>query len=178
LEQEVVFCLLGGFGVTAEVAHAAHRAVMPLLTVGDEPDAAAIEMILRQPLRPDGGRYRFPHQRATRVAAAVRELRSTSIPVDPAELHRRLLQLPGVGLKTAAWIMRNHTGSDDFAIIDIWIVRSLTRNGVFRSDWNVRQHYSRYESTFLSYAEQGRVRPAALDACIWEQARRAGLHAI
>jgi thermostable 8-oxoguanine DNA glycosylase len=104
-------------------------------------------------------------------------LRSKPVPTDIEALHRRLLHLPGVGPKTAAWIIRNYTGSDDVAIIDIWLVRALTSNGVFLPQWHVERDYIRYEGAFLSYANQGRVRPAALDLCIWEQARRVGANA-
>ncbi len=174
LESEMVFCLLGGFGVTAEAAAAAHAIVMPLLKSAGEPDGAALEAALREPLGPSSGRYRFPRQRALRVASAVRDLRSEPIPDEPDALRRRLLRLAGVGPKTSAWIVRNHTGSDEVAIIDIWLVRALTHACVFPPDWRVARDYVRYESAFLSFAEQGDVSPAALDLCVWDQARRAG----
>jgi len=177
LESEVVFCLLGGYGVTAEAAQAAHGVVMPLLITNGEPDAAEIEAVLRSPLPVSKHRYRFPHQRAVRIATAVAQLRSNQIPEDPANLRQRLLLLPGVGPKTAAWIVRNHTGSDTVAIIDIWLIRALTYSAVFPSDWRVRLDYGKYEAAFLAYAGYGRVRPAALDLCVWEQARRAGQQA-
>lgn len=174
LESEMVFCLLGGFGVTAEAAAAAHAVVMPLLKTSAEPDGEVLEAALREPLGPRSGRYRFPRQRALRVASAVRDLRSEPIPPEPDALRRRLLRLSGVGPKTSAWIVRNHTGSDEVAIIDIWLVRALTHASVFPPDWHVARDYVRYESAFLSYAEQGGVSPAALDLCVWDQARRAG----
>jgi N-glycosylase/DNA lyase len=174
LETEVVFCLLGGFGVTAESAAAAHARIAPLLAATELPEASEIEAVLREPLSPSGARYRFPRQRSTRIAAAIRAVREEPVPTDASSLRRHLLRLPGVGPKTAAWIVRNYTGSDEVAIIDIWLVRMLSRNGVFPSEWDVRRDYPRYEEAFLSYAAQGSVRPAALDLCIWQQARRTG----
>ena len=59
-------------------------------------------------------------------------------------------------------------------INDIWLRRALIPAGVFRSDWDVSQHYDRCEAAFLQYARHGNVLPGALDWCIWELARAAG----
>ena len=82
--------------------------------------------------------------------------------------------LHGVGPKTAAWIVRNTTGSAQVAIIDIWVARALTSAGVFKPGWRVERHYDRFEEAFLQYAAHGRVAPGALDLCIWEEARTVG----
>jgi N-glycosylase/DNA lyase len=170
---EIVFCLLGGFGVSAESAAAAHGAVMYAITDGHRSSAALAE-VLRVPLPPRGRRYRFPRQRAERIANAISRFHESPPPPEPLALRSWLLDLAGVGPKTASWVVRNHTGSDDVAIIDIWLVRALTRAGVFPDSWRVDRDYGRYEEAFLSYADQGRVRASALDLCIWSQAREAG----
>ena len=174
LQSETVFCLLGGYGVTAELARAAHDVVSGVLRTQPEPEPSDIESALRQPLPGGLGRYRFPRQRATRVAEAVRRLRRHPPPDDPLLLREYLLGLNGIGPKTAAWIVRNVTGTPMVAIIDIWLIRALTQNGVFGREWRVNRHYDRFEAAFLQYAAQGRVPPGALDLCIWEQARRVG----
>ena len=174
LLSETVFCLLGGFGITAERAQAAHRVVSDLLETHPSPEAERVERALRSQM-PDGlGRYRFPRQRAFRVADAVRRLRADSPPEEPLLLRDYLLGLNGIGPKTAAWIVRNITGSAEVAIIDIWLIRALTTTGVFRPEWRVDRHYGRFETAFLQYAAHGEVSPGALDLCIWEQARRVG----
>lgn len=174
LISETVFCLLGGFGITAESARAACSSVRDLLECRTSPTAEDIEEVLRRPL-PDGmGRYRFPRQRAFRVAEAVARIRSATPPGAPLELRDYLLSMNGIGPKTAAWIVRNVTGSTDFAIIDVWLVRALVWAGVFRPDWRVERHYERFEAAFLQLAAHGNVPPGALDLCIWEQARRVG----
>jgi thermostable 8-oxoguanine DNA glycosylase len=170
---EIVFCLLGGFGVSAESAGAAHQVVMNAIAEGHT-SAAALTEALRAPLPPRGRRYRFPRQRADRIAIAISHFQAAPPPPEPLCLRSWLLDLPGVGPKTAAWVVRNHTGSDDVAIIDIWLVRALTRAGVFLDSWRVDRDYGRYEDAFLSYADQGKVRASALDLCIWSQARAAG----
>ena len=173
LESEAAFCLLGGYGVSAESAAVAHRAVMPLVERGSV-DAAEYEAVLAAPSAETGRRYRFPRQRAQRIAEAV-QLFSTEVPpADPLALRAWLLRIPGIGPKTAAWIVRNRTGSDEVAIIDIWLIRSMTACGVFPGGWDVRRHYERFEAAFLQYARQGQVPASTLDLCIWTQARIAG----
>ena len=172
--SETLFCLLGGFGITAESAQAAHRVVLGVLKVDPAPDAERIEKALRQPLPGGLGRYRFPRQRAARVADAVGRLRASPPPGEPSLLREYLLGLSGIGPKTAAWVVRNVTGSAEVAIVDIWLIRALTQAGIFRPEWRVDRHYERFEAAFLQYAAHGRVSPGALDLCIWEQARRVG----
>ena len=174
LRSETIFCLLGGYGVTAELAQAAHDVVMDALQAQPEPEPGDIEHVLRRPLPGGLGRYRFPRQRATRVAQVVRRLRTNPPPDDPLLLREYLLGMNGIGPKTAAWIVRNVTGTPEVAIIDIWLIRALTQNGIFRREWRVDQHYERFEAVFLQYAAHGQVLPGALDLCIWEQARRVG----
>ena len=174
LMSETLFCLLGGFGISAESARAAYQAVDGLLADDPEPSAEAVEAVLRRPLPGRAGRYRFPRQRAARVAHAVAQLRAATPPQDPLQLRDYLRGLNGVGPKTAAWIARNVTGSTEFAIIDIWLIRALMRVGVFRPEWRVERHYDRFEAAFLQYAAHGNVSPGALDLCIWEQARTVG----
>ena len=174
IAQEVVFCLLGGFGVSAESALAAYNHIESHLAAHPEPCAETLEALLRQPL-PDGrGRYRFPRQRSQRISASLRTLLHDPPPREPHQLRDYLLQLNGVGPKTAAWIVRNVTGSAQIAIVDIWLVRALTSNRIFKPEWRVDRDYGRYESAFLQYAAHGDVEPAALDLCIWEQARIIG----
>lgn len=174
LLHETIFCLLGGYGVTAEQATAAFNVVLAVLEDSPAPEAVDIERALRQPLPSGRGRYRFPRQRAERIVAAIATLKSASPPTDPVGLRDFLRALPGVGPKTAAWIARNVTGSSALAIIDIWLVRALTTAGVFREGWRVERHYEWYEHAFLQYADQGGVSAGALDLCVWEQARTVG----
>lgn len=172
--SETLFCLLGGFGITAESAQAAHGVVLDVLEADPAPAAERIEQALRRPLPGGLGRYRFPRQRAVRIADAVSRLRVSPPPTEPAQLRKYLLGLNGIGPKTAAWIVRNVIGSAEVAIVDIWLIRALTQAGIFWPEWRVDRHYDRFEEAFLQYAAHGRVRPGPLDLCIWEQARRIG----
>ncbi len=172
-EEELVFCLLGGFGVSAEAAEVAHRAVLPIVKstpMGQPVDPSELKAVLDSPLA-DGRRYRFPNQRSERIAQAVDLLREMPTAASSLELRAQLLSLPGVGPKTAAWIVRNCKGSDEVAIIDIWLIRAMVRSGVFLEHWTAARHYPSMESAFLQYAEAGGVRASVLDLCIWKVAR-------
>ena len=174
LQAETIFCVLGGYGVTAESGRAAFQVVNQLLAHDPYPDADPIEAVLREPLPHGLGRYRFPRQRASRIAGALHYLRDNPPPTAPIDLRDYLLGITGVGPKTAAWIVRNVTGSADLAIIDVWIARALTYVGISRPEWKISQHYTQFEAAFLQYADYGDVQPGVLDLCIWEQARTAG----
>jgi len=178
LIDETVFCLLGGFGVSAEAAGAAFDAVVGAGLVHDGVTSDEIEIVLAAPFEHADGRsrkYRFPHQRAARIADALHRFGAGEPPVIPLELRAWLCTFNGIGPKTASWIVRNVTQSNEVAIVDIWLIRALTACGVFRTHWRVDRHYNRYESAFLQYANQGDVLAGVLDLCVWEQARRAAL---
>lgn len=180
LLDEVCFCLLGGYGVTAEVNDAAYEALKDagLLCPDPVPSAAEIESVLARPLHVRGRRrpvrYRFPSQRATRLSAALGRLGAGPLPSEPVELRDALLAFAGVGPKTASWIVRNHTGSSDVAIIDVHLRRAGLAAGFFRPQWRLPQDYHLFEAAFLAYAGAGGVAASDLDICIWEQVRRLG----
>lgn len=174
LAEEVVACLLGGFGLSALVAVRAFEAVREsrILEAGTI-SAAELEAVLQRPLQVGGRsvRYRFPRQRADRIARSMQALSQSEPPTDTDGVSLRdwLLQLPGVGRKTASWIARNHTGTDAVAIIDIHVLRAGRRAGVFAEEWDPTHHYSLCEGFFLSWAAAGGVRASVMDACIWSQ---------
>jgi thermostable 8-oxoguanine DNA glycosylase len=168
--------LLGGYGMPYETGLAAFRAVRDagLLTrCSHERD---LEWVLRQPLHVGGRavRYRFPAQRARSLAAALRHIRTQEPPRKAHELRDWLLLVPGIGPKTAGWIVRNHLDSDDVAIIDVHVLRAGACAGVFDPTWTPVSDYARLEAFFLAWAHHGGVRAADLDAVIWsEQAHAA-----
>lgn len=171
LAEEVAACILGGFGLPALVGVRAFETVRDAGLLVEDSSADQIEAVLRRPLSISGRRvhYRFPRQRASRIAAALALLSRSEPPTEGAALRDWLLQLPGVGPKTASWIARNHTGTDLVAIIDIHVLRAGRRAGVFAPNWHPARHYRRCEDFFLEWAEIGGVRASVLDACIWSQ---------
>lgn len=175
LREEVAVCLLGGFGLPYETGLAAFEAVRRrgLLDQRVRPCAGDIEAVLREPVTVNGRprRYRFPAQRAARLAAALAYVDRWPTPRSPLEVREWLLRAPGVGPKTASWIVRNHYGSDEVAVLDIHVLRAGVAAGVFDPNWSVQRHYLLMEGFFLSWARVGRVSAGDLDAVIWgEQA--------
>ena len=173
LAEEVAACILGGYGLPALVGVRAFETVRDagLLDQDRSVTAFELERVLRMPLLVGDRfvRYRFPRQRAYRVAAALEGLGGARPPAHGVQLRDWLLRLPGVGLKTASWIARNHTGTDDVAIIDVHVLRAGQRAGVFDPSWTAARDYPRCEALFVAWARTGGVRTSVIDACIWHQ---------
>ncbi|NQX30077.1 hypothetical protein HQQ81_22255 [Microbacteriaceae bacterium VKM Ac-2854] len=179
LVEEVVACLLGGFGVTYELNVAAFNAVRDagMLDPDVAPDHLEILGALQRPLALDSGRtarYRFPNQKSSRIAAAIGRLRSEQPPADPFPARDWLLSFKGIGPKTASWIVRNRWPEAEVAIVDIHVWRAATACGVFAEHWTPSANYWEMEAVFVEWARHGGVTAAALDATIWaERAARA-----
>jgi N-glycosylase/DNA lyase len=182
LAEETAACILGGFGQPYETGLAAFHAVRDAGMLDGAPSADRIRAVLLQPL-PVGGtlrRYRFPAQRAARLAGALAFLQNCEPPRDARELRDWLTGAPGIGPKTASWIVRNQLGSDDIAVLDVHVVRAGAAAGVFDPSWTPAGHYALLEGMFLGWAAAGGVSAADLDAVIWREqaaAARAPRHA-
>jgi N-glycosylase/DNA lyase len=175
LAEEIVFCLLGGFGIRAEINVAAFRRLCEhgVLDAGGAPTNNQIEALLSEPLIVDGRRirYRFPHQRAERIAAALVMLQTGLPPTEPLILRRWLLRIAGIGPKTASWIVRNHLDCDEVAILDIHVIRACQVMNVFSSHVKMPRDYEVLERKFLAFSAAIGVRASVLDAIIWRQMR-------
>jgi N-glycosylase/DNA lyase len=182
LAEEVALCLLGGYGINEAMCTSAFWAVRDagLLDTTRPPQASDLEEVLRTPITVEGYarpvRYRFPAQRAERVAAAVEALARRRVPSDlaPRELRALLTTLKGVGPKTASWVVRNITRSDDIAIIDVHVRRAGVVAGIFDSAWALPRDYDKFEEAFCAWADFGGVRTADMDLCIWSTLARLG----
>ena len=177
---EVVACMLGGAGVPGDVGVAAFRAMdqSGVLTM-ENMTPEVVAKVLHEPLDVPGRtrpvRYRFWRQRSSRIANTVAFLRSSHgdpdldpmLAQDARDMRRRLLVLPGVGMKTASWVVRNYLDSDEVAIVDIHVTRAGVAAGVFCRKWRLPVDYALFESAFLSWAAAGGVRASVLDAVIW-----------
>ena len=174
LKTATVWGLLHGHGVVAEIGNAYHDAVMELLKENEPPSAAEVAGVLATPIK-GFGLYRYPNRKAAFISEAVSRLISDPPPDDVDALRDYLMQLRGVGSKTAALIESGFRGPQaEVHVNDIHLRRALLLSGVFRAHWDVDQHYDRFEAAFLQYARHGNVSPGALDWCIWELARDAG----
>ncbi|MER0240076.1 hypothetical protein [Fulvimarina sp. MAC8] len=177
LHHEVAFCLLGGFGIRMEVNEAAYAACLGrgLLDPGRRPAAAEVEAVLSTPLEVGARtvRYRFPRQRSGRLAQALRAIEDSPPPTDtPRRFRDALMEVPGIGPKTASWIARNWMGADDVAILDIHVLRAGFAMNLFPANATLPGDYDALENRFLAFAAAIGVRPSLLDAVIWREMRR------
>ena len=182
LSDEVCFCLLGGYGISAEVGYAAYRKLKqygltkPCDESALEGMALKIYNVLASSLLVRGRvvKYRFPKQKAVRIAQALVKLGSEQRPRDEVAFRNWLLSFNGIGYKTASWITRNWLGSDKVAIIDIHIFRACTLMGLFNGTENVAKEYSELEQKFIELARAMHVRPSEMDLIIWMRMREMG----
>lgn len=172
--EEVAACLLGGFGVPAEIGLAAFRRLRDAGLLAGGYSEARIERALIQPFLYGGQsrRYRFARQKARYLAASLRALGDVEPLNDDVELRNLLMTLKGIGPKTASWIVRNYRSSDSVAIIDVHILRAGRHIGLFEESLRPDHDYLRLESDFLAFAAALDVRPALLDALMWDYMRR------
>lgn len=177
LAEEVAVCLLGGHGAPAEVGLAAFARVRDELQrrQTDVLPVDVLEELLIQPLTVRGRpvRYRFARQRAKYLAGALDGLRSIDEEVlDDIGFRDAMCRLPGIGPKTASWIVRNRRASDRVAILDVHIVRACWLMGVFPLNADPARHYRRLELRFLEFCERTSSRASALDAVMWGTMRK------
>jgi thermostable 8-oxoguanine DNA glycosylase len=170
LAEEVAACLLGGHGIPATVGIAAYEKLRKFgAFVGTSPCEEQFEAWLREPLQIGGRRvrYRFAAQKARYLAACLPLVQSASSFKTGKQLRDWLVQLPGIGAKTASWISRNWMDADDVAILDIHIMRVGQAIGLFPRELSVERHYFELEALFIQFSHALDVRASELDAVVW-----------
>src|ERR1051325_9980032 len=177
LHHELAFCMLGGFGIRMEINRAAWQRLIEngLLEAGRFPPPDEIELLLMEPLRLNGRqvRYRFPRQKSKRLSEALAIIEDRPPPTSSGlEFRRCMLEIPGIGPKTASWLARNWLGSDEVAIIDIHVLRAGQRMKLFDSNVRLPSDYEALESRFLDFSRALGVRASLLDAIIWREMRK------
>ncbi|HDG1724416.1 TPA: 8-oxoguanine DNA glycosylase [Vibrio cholerae] len=178
LKEEIVFCLLGGFGITAELATAAFEQCKRLGLIEKlETDHFVWQSVLDTPVIINGRRkhYRYPKQKSVYLSEAMKHLRNNNIDfLAGKELRDELLKIKGIGAKTAGWITRNYSNSDDVAIIDIHIFRAGVICGIFEKSQRVERDYFDMENRFLIFCNNVGVKPSKFDCFLWDQMRLFG----
>jgi thermostable 8-oxoguanine DNA glycosylase len=179
LVEEVAACLLGGFGMKAELGVAAFTRLRDYGLLKEPAgsrmfEETMFEEALSQPFIICGKsrRYRFQKQKARYLAACLQRLIDFTEPNDDAVLRDRLTQLPGIGPKTASWIVRNHRASNSVAIIDVHILRAGRHINLFAPALDPLRDYHELESRFLSFAGAISAPATILDSLIWDYMRR------
>jgi N-glycosylase/DNA lyase len=173
LREEVLACILGGYGIPAEVGLAAYarlRAV-PETELHDE---NTVRTMLTEPLCVDGRtvRYRFVQQKARHIASSMIGLDQIDAKAPDRSLRDALTSLPGIGPKTASWIVRNWRGSDLVSILDVHLIRACRALGIFNPSWRVERNYTLMEDAYLTFACAIGARASILDSVMWMTMRR------
>lgn len=175
LEEELLACMLGGYGIPAEVGLAAYDRLRKCMHAS--PDALsedrAVFDALSTPFRVGDRtvRYRFARQKAGYVAAAFRALPDIDRSQDDVALRDELTKLRGVGRKTASWVVRNLRRSDEVAILDVHILRAGRALGIFEPDLTVERHYLALEAAYLRFAASIETEASILDSVMWNTMR-------
>lgn len=188
VEGEFLFCLLGGFGITYEHNRSAAKIVAELEPFSESwDDGQLFEAVARtlscaqfEPRRRDGTlrRYRFPQRKALLFVNARRWV------MENAPLDERLQRLssvkdrrnflcscPGIGPKTASWLMRNLGWAEEIAILDVHVVRALSEAGRIGQGVRLPRDYEAIENAFLEWCRELSAPPAAFDLFTWEWQR-------
>ncbi|MGQ7935500.1 8-oxoguanine DNA glycosylase [Paraburkholderia sp. D1E] len=176
LLEEVTACVLGGYGIPAEVGLAAFEALKEADLIRPGVSEAVFYESLSRPLT-IGGReisYRFARSKSSCLAHIAATFARETPPEQPLELRHWLMGLRGVGPKTASWIVRNFADTDDVAILDVHIVRAAQFCGLFPAKISMHSQYFELERRFIEFSNALGVRASALDACIWAHMKRSG----
>lgn len=176
LEEELLACMLGGYGIPAEIGLAAYDRLRKSMHASPDAladDRAVIEA-LSTPFRVGERtvRYRFARQKAGYVAAAFRALPTIDRSLDDVALRDELTKLHGVGRKTASWVVRNLRRSDEVAILDVHILRAGRSLGIFDPDLTVGRHYLALETAYLRFAASIGTAASILDSVMWNTMRQ------
>ena len=188
IEDELLFCLLGGYGITEEHGRSAWltvRQLEPFSEVWRDDDLctriiATLELPQFEPRRADGSlrRYRFPKRKAAIIVKARGWVRSRK-PLDecllywddPKDRRRILLGCPGLGLKSASWLLRNLGMGDELAVLDVHLVRALQDAKRIGNEIRLPRDYYAVEKAFLNWCHELNAPSAAFDLFIWEWQR-------
>lgn len=188
VENELIFCLMGGFGVTYELGRSAASLICQLRPFseewGDEDLFNAISEALMKPqfdpVKADGTprRYRFPFRKASAIVKARNWLHCNG------PIHQRLLELesdrerreflsecPGMGLKTASWLLRNLGMGAGLATVDVHVFRALAEAERIPNHLQMPRDYELVEEAFLEWCNEMQAPPAAFDLFLWHWQR-------
>lgn len=187
LRHELVFCLLGGHGVTFELALSATDVVMALCPFESFWTRSKLKQALRDelsgaqfdPRRKNGSlrRYRYPNRKAGLLLEARNWVLANGgighvLTEVQCEYRRRewLCTCPGIGPKSASWLLRNTGYADSLAILDVHILRAMEDAGRL-PPIQLPRDYELAEACFLAWCNELDAPASALDLFLWEWQR-------
>jgi N-glycosylase/DNA lyase len=177
IKEEITACLLGGYGIPAEVGLAAFYRLRDFGVLDSVSSEEDIFNLLSTPLAIGEKKikYRFARQKSKYLSLALEKLSNEKAPEKNDILFRSwLMGFPGISWKTASWVTRNWFDSDQVAIIDIHIHRAGLLMKIYNSTQTPAKNYQEMENSFLDLAGNMSVRASRLDALIWQEMKYAG----
>jgi len=87
------------------------------------------------------------------------------------ERRRVLSACPGIGSKTASWLLRNLGLANSLAIIDVHVFRALQKTKRLTNTASLPKDYERAEGAFLEWCNELEAPAAAFDLFLWEWER-------
>lgn len=185
VRSELLFCLLGGQAISYDLNRSAADRLAALGVFGarlwlEQEIRSELELPQFEPRRRDGGprRYRFPARKAALLAGAaawISERRPLSdlLSARPSERERRalLMDCPGLGPKSASWLLRNLGLGHRLAILDIHVLRAMTACGRLTTS-RLPQDYERAEIAYLNWCDELEVEPGGFDLLLWDWSRQ------
>lgn len=188
--DEFFFCLLGGYQITFELNKSCFetlkgkKLLQKKIFKKDFEDLVKtfeLELEMKQfILKKDSApvKYRFPKKGAQKLALAgkwfhdelnwsEKKLKS----VDGKVARDLLCECPGVGLKTATWILRNSNIVSDLAILDVHIIRMMRNLKIIPHGLEPEKDYLEMEERYLAFCHGFKLNPAKFDLFLWEYSR-------
>lgn len=181
LQEEVVACLLGGYGMKAELGLLAFHRIKNLRLIRTSSTQKEIEEAIGVPFRLNGKEvhYRFSRQKAKYIFWFLqRDDMDELEQLCGCRLRDRLLTVKGIGLKTASWIARNYGNCEDVAIVDIHIYRAGRLAGFVSREWDIQKDYYKIEESFLDFCHSINALPSKMDSIMWNQMKESNKRAI
>ena len=179
--DEIVACLLGGFGFKAEIGWAAFERLKKRQLIKRGKDYFSIVNALSEPLQVGDSltHYRFPRQKSKYVYDFLSRKDLDYAPIENDLAFRSwLLKINGIGPKTASWITRNYFQSDNVAIIDIHLYRAGILTGFVNPELDIQKDYFEIEKCFLDYCRSLKVKPSVMDMVMWSNMKKTNKIAI
>lgn len=181
LKEEVVACLLGGYGLKAEIGLLAFHRIKNLRLIRRDVRLEEIEDAISAPFRWDGKEvhYRFSRQKSKYIFWFLQRNDITEMEtLCGSQLRNRLITIKGIGPKTASWIARNYGNCEDVAIVDIHIYRAGRLAGFVNPKWDIQRDYYKIEESFLDFCHSINALPSKMDSIMWNQMKASNKRAI
>jgi N-glycosylase/DNA lyase len=169
--EEIIFCLLGGYGIPSEMGVLAFKRLKEDVLYTEKIKFNKIFSALNKPFEIENGKkvhYRFANQKSKYIYSFLTKNEHHPISTHcDLEFRNSLLNIEGIGLKTASWITRNWLRSNRVAILDVHLVRAGILTGFFKENINLKSDYYKLEKKYLNFCFALDVLASDLDAVIW-----------